>query len=378
MKKILYIITKSNWGGAQRYVFDLATNLPKNQFETIVACGGNGLLIEKLEKSGIRVIKIPYLERNINIMKEVLSLFSLWKIFKKEKPDIIHLNSSKVGGLGALAAQTYNLQLTTNNKAKIIFTAHGWPFNEDRNFLNRFIIWFLSWLTAVFSTKIIVLTKTDLASATKFLFLPDDKFRLIPNGVNKTTVTFLPREQARKELGLELEPSTALIGGITEFTKNKGVQYLIEAAKDLPESVRIAFIGDGEEKNEMETLAKKLGLKNRVHFLGFKDNAAQYLKAFDIFVFPSLKEGLPYAILEAGLAELPIATSNIGGIPDIITNEENGLLVEPKNPPELARAIKKLLENKEGREQFGQKISEKIKTEFSFARMLEKTIKLYQ
>ena len=378
MKKILYVITKSNWGGAQRYVFDLATNLPKDQFETIVACGGSGPLFQKLSENGIRTISIPHLKRNINIMKEVLSLFSLWQILKKEKPDIIHLNSSKVGGLGAIAARTYNLQLTTNNKTKIIFTAHGWPFNEDRFFLSQFIIWFLSWLTAVFSTEVIVLTKNDLASTIKFLFLPDNKFCLIPNGIDTDAISFFPQEQARKELGLELEPSAIIIGGITEFTKNKGVQYLIEAAKALPKSVRVAFISGGERKSQMEKFAKDFGVSERIHFLGFKQDAAKYLKAFDIFVFPSIKEGLPYSLLEAGLAELSIVASNVGGIPDIITNEENGLLVEPKSSHALAKAIKKLLENKEKREQFGKKISEKIKTDFSFASMLEKTIEIYK
>jgi len=378
-KKILFVITKSVWGGAQRYVFDLATNLPKDQFEVIVACGGNGPLIQKLEEKGVRIISIPHLERNINIAKEILSLFSLWRIFKKEKPDIIHLNSSKVGGLGALAARLFTLYPKPYTLyPRIIFTAHGWPFNEDRNFISRAVIWFLSWLTTVFSTKVIVLTKNDLISTIKFLFLSDNKFCLIPNGIDTDAISFLQREQARKELRLELEPSTILIGGITEFTKNKGAQYLIEAAKTLPESVRVVFIGGGEKKSQMEKLAEDLGISERVHFLGFKENATKYLKAFDIFVFPSLKEGLPYTLLEAGLAGLPTVASDVGGIPDIIQNGENGLLVQPKNPKALASAIKKLLANKEKREQFGKKISEKIKTEFSFASMLEKTMKLYQ
>jgi len=241
-----------------------------------------------------------------------------------------------------------------------------------------FIIWFLSWLTAVFSTEVIVLTKNDLASTIKFLFLPDNKFCLIPNGIDTDAISFFPQEQARKELGLELEPSAIIIGGITEFTKNKGVQYLIEAAKALPKSVRVAFISGGERKSQMEKFAKDFGVSERIHFLGFKQDAAKYLKAFDIFVFPSIKEGLPYSLLEAGLAELSIVASNVGGIPDIITNEENGLLVEPKSSHALAKAIKKLLENKEKREQFGKKISEKIKTDFSFASMLEKTIEIYK
>ncbi|OGZ97159.1 MAG: hypothetical protein A3G49_05910 [Candidatus Sungbacteria bacterium RIFCSPLOWO2_12_FULL_41_11] len=423
-KKILYIITKSNWGGAQHYVFDLAVNLPRDEFEAIVACGGSGSLFQKLSENGIRTISIPHLERNINIMKEVLSLFSLWQIFKKEKPDIIHLNSSKVGGLGALAARIYNLPFGSAQgeqpkgyklKAKIIFTAHGWPFNENRFFLSRFIIWVLSWLTVIFSHRVIVLTQRDLDSTMNFILTALDKFHLIPNGinpvrsrtesdfsrkskdetnirifsslnkdvistsngVNEKTAALLERETAKKELGLNLKPTITLLGCITEFTKNKGIRYLIESVKELPNTVHLTLIGGGEERGQMEKFAKDLEVSKRIHFLGFKDGAAKYLKAFDIFVFPSIKEGLPYALLEAGIAELPIIATNVGGIPDIIDDGENGLLVEPKNPAALAEAIKKLLENKETREQFGQKISQKIKTEFSFEKMLEKTKNLY-
>ena len=204
------------------------------------------------------------------------------------------------------------------------------------------------------------------------------KTSLTSNGVDEKHVQFLPREQALEKLGITILPTDTLIGGITEFTKNKGVQYLISAAKDLPDSVHLAFIGEGEEKGLMEKLAKNIGLENRVHFLGFKENPAQYLKAFDIFVFPSLKEGLPYAILEAGLAELPIIASNVGGIPDIITDGEDGILVPPKDVQALSEAIKKVLADKELGQRLGKNASEKIKQHFNFEKMLEKTMDIYK
>ena len=109
MKKVLFVITKSNWGGAQRYVYDLAINLPKESFEVKVALRGEGLLKQKLEENNIQTIQIPHLQRDINATRELLSFFSLIKIFNKEKPDIIHLNSSKAGGIGAAAAIVHKL-----------------------------------------------------------------------------------------------------------------------------------------------------------------------------------------------------------------------------------------------------------------------------
>src|SRR3989344_323690 len=102
-KKILFVITKSNWGGAQKYVFDLATNLPKEEFEPVVACGGGGMLAKRLRAEKIRVVEVPSLERDISFIKEIRAFFFLWKLFQKEKPDVVHLNSSKAAALGALA-----------------------------------------------------------------------------------------------------------------------------------------------------------------------------------------------------------------------------------------------------------------------------------
>ena len=104
-QKILLVITKSNWGGAQRYVYDLATNLPRDRFEVIVACGGSGTLITRLKESGVRVIPLGKLGRDISLGDDLGSFFSLLRILRTEHPDILHLNSSKAGGLGALAGR---------------------------------------------------------------------------------------------------------------------------------------------------------------------------------------------------------------------------------------------------------------------------------
>src|SRR6185437_2692500 len=104
-KKVLYVITKGNFGGAQRYVFDLATHLPKEKFEAVVVCGVGGSLIEKLRDAHIRTITISSLERNASIFSDIAAFFALWKIIRQEKPDILHLNSSKAGGLGVVAGR---------------------------------------------------------------------------------------------------------------------------------------------------------------------------------------------------------------------------------------------------------------------------------
>ena len=123
---ILYIVTKSVWGGAQKYVFDLATALPKNDFEVIVASGGNGPLKEKLLGSDITHKTVPHFTRDVGLFNDVLAFFEILSILNKTNPDIIHVSSSKAGGVAGVALLFYK------RKTKKIFTVHGWAFNEDR------------------------------------------------------------------------------------------------------------------------------------------------------------------------------------------------------------------------------------------------------
>jgi glycosyltransferase involved in cell wall biosynthesis len=130
-EKILFIITKSNFGGAQRYVFELATRLKKNGHTVAVALGGNGALKTKLEDDGIEVFSITGAQRDISITKEVQVLWNIFSIIRTYKPTVVHLNSPKIGGLGAVAARAAYF-LNRTKSGKIIYTNHGWPFSGNK------------------------------------------------------------------------------------------------------------------------------------------------------------------------------------------------------------------------------------------------------
>lgn len=341
--KVLYFITKSNWGGAQRYVYDLATNVPKD-WEPVVAVGGDGLFVKKLREKNIRVIPLPEAQRDIAIFKEIKLLINLFEIVRREKPDVLHVNSSKLAGLGSFVGFI--------TRARTIATVHGWAFNEDRNAIAKAIIYFFSWLTSVFATITITITKSDYVQG-KSMPLVGHKMQLIHNAIEQ--VNFHSREDARAKLGLKNDE--LVVGTIAELTPNKGLTYLAEVAEQIPEA-KFVVMGDGELRSELE--------KTKLKLLGFVPEANRYLRAFDVFVLPSLKEGLPYVLLEATQAGLPIVASNVGGIPDIVGTA--GLLVPPKNSDLLARAIKTSL--KETRTPNYPK--------FSFPTFLSQTYKLYK
>ncbi len=388
-KKIIYIVTKSVWGGAQRYVFDLATNLPREQFEIAVAAGNNGPLFDKLHKAGIRTIAIPGLKRDINFLNEFVPLWYLLKIFIHERPDIIHLNSSKIGGLGAVAAFIYKL-LTLNFKPLTIFTVHGWGFKEDRPWWQKTAIFSLSWLSSLFHNKIILINSADYEAAKRFI--PQKKLSLIYNGIGP--IDFLPREEVRaffaKKIGKTITPDILVMGTNAELTPNKGLEYLLAAlsksnfnshylcSTSITSTIVTYLIGEGEDKKRLQKQVSLLGLKDRVFFLGFLPDAARYLKGFDIFVLPSLKEGLPYVIMEAMAAGIPVVATNVGGIPDLIRHGENGLLVSAKDSSGMAQTILDISKDEKLRSNFSKASLKIISTKFGLKHMVQKTISIYQ
>src|SRR5579859_4547861 len=285
-KKVLFIITKSNWGGAQRYVFDLATNLPKDTFEAVVALGGTGevggaegALAQKLRESApagsIRTIFVPSFMRDISLWREWQALKELKAIIRAEQPDVVHLNSSKAGGIGALAARMVNRK--NFKKAKIIFTSHGLVWDEDRHALARALIWLASWCTFLLCDNVIVLSSDNFARAQRMPWCAQ-KIRLVYNGI--PPIVFKTREDARAELVEKFAlPNPAVwVGSVAELTWNKGLHHLVHAA-DLLKRAQLPFMvvvmGDGEEGGFLETIVEEKQLEDYVFFLGFVPQASE-------------------------------------------------------------------------------------------------------
>ena len=373
--KIGYIITRSDWGGAQRYVFDLCASLPKDQFDRFVITGGNGILIEKLRGQNIKVYILPSLERGVGLFKDLKSFWEIKKILQKERPDTVHLNSSKIGGLGALAARICKIK-------NIIFTAHGWAFNEDRIIFEKIAIKVAAWVSLILNTKIICVSKKIFNEAPKFL-ISKNKFILIYHGIK--TIEFLEKEKAQEFLISRFEEQAPLpqdafwIGTISELTKNKGIEFALRAIAQLKNlNLHFIIIGEGELKNHLKKLAEDLGIENHIHFCGAIDNASKHLKAFDIFSLTSTTEALGYVLMEAGLAEIPVIASDVGGIPEIIEHYQTGVLIASENPDSIAQAIDKLLKDAPLRITLAQNLKEKVLTKFSFEKMIRETLRLYK
>jgi len=311
-RKILYCVTKANFGGAQRYVFDLATHLPKEEFDAAVAYGERGMLEEKLRDAGIRTTLLSTLSRDISLGRDIRSFFSLLRLFKKERPDIVHLNSSKAAALGACAARLAGVP-------RIVVTIHGWPFLEKRALPWRMFVTLASFVTALLAHTVIVVSKHDLRLALRMPRI-GRKTVHIYNGI-------APLRLGSGERIRQVFPAGArIIGTVGELTPNKNQSALIARALQEPD-ICVAIVGEGELRGTLARSIEANRLGGRVKLFGFMP-AEDVLRGFDVFALPSQKEGLPYVLIEAKRAGLPIEANRVGGVGEILDGDPEEFTLE--------------------------------------------------
>lgn len=334
-KKILFVITKSNWGGAQRYVFDLATALSRT-YSVAVALGGDGRLRTLLEAQSIPVFRIAHLLRDVSLASEIHAFLSLYKVIKYEKPDVLHLNSSKVGILGGIAGRLAGVP-------SIVFTAHAWAWNEKRPIVSRIGIALLHWVTVLLSHRTITVSHAVYDQMARF---PGTKKRMRVVHLGITPLPRIDAEQARAQC-LTREPALQALTHlpwfvtIGELHPIKGHIFVLKALELLKKegyACVYILIGDGEQYPVLQDYVTSHNLSDTVFFLGHIQDAAVLLSTFDLFILPSLSEAFGYVLLEAGAAEVPILASAVGGIPEIIGGGM-GTLVPPQDPVSIADAL---------------------------------------
>ncbi len=386
-KKVLILITKSNWGGAQRYVYDIATNISKEAYYTEVMAGSEGILIEKLKEANILASGTLSMGRDINLLQDIKAFFELISILRKKKPDILHLNSSKIGGLGALAGKLTGVP-------KVIFTSHGWAFNENRSLISRMMISFLHWITIVLADQTIAVSENLKSQMTSWPRI-SGKIHVIHNAIKVEPV--FSRVNALQEFARLNPPlqqkfavfdpkKTLIIGSVGELHHIKGYEYTLQAIRDIVSDQKEAgstfnilyiIIGTGEEKEKIEKMIVNFNLSENVILLGHIKDAYLYLKSFDLFLLPSLSESFGYVLLEAGLAGLPVVATAVGGIPEIIDDMKSGILIQAKKSEEIKNSIEFYLSHKKTRKEHAKALHDKLLKDFSMEKMIAQTSELY-
>jgi len=361
---VCHIITGDLWAGAESQAYALIVGLSKAKGISLnVVTFNNGILVEKLIAIGIRVDVIP--EKSNNLLKIV---WHVYKILKSTETNILHTHGYKETFLGGLAARLCNIK-------SIVRTHHGKGVMEAR-VKHRFI----EKLNRFFFIDSVIAVSEDLKA-----FLMSKKFkesiiRVIHNGIIANEVK--PYREARyvKE-ELNIYDNAIVIGTMGRMVRIKGHKYFLEGAKEiLKKNENVVFIiaGDGPLMNEVEKDVNYLGISKKVKLLGFRNDAYDIINICDIFALTSLHEGIPMVLLEAMYLGKAIVATRVGGIPEIISDHRNGLLIPAMDSKKFAAACLELIENRALREKIAANAKRDIETKYKNDHVVDKVEKLYR
>jgi len=382
-KRVLFIITQSEMGGVQRFLYNLIPRLDQEKYQTLVAIGsdGDGEFLKALTEKNVSRAYLSNLKRDSSPWHDIQATFEIRKLIKKFQPHILFLNSSKAGFLGSLAT-IFPFKLKTENyKLKTIYRIGGWTFNDPWPKWKKRLWIFLERISARWKDVIIVNNRHDFQQAQQLKIKPREKLALVHNGIDAYRDDFLPPEEARLKLFEKISRYSGkifqvktVIGAIANFYPAKGLADLVAVAEEFKDDQSLVFlvIGEGQEREKLETLIKAKELDKKILLLGRIPDAYRFLPAFDIFILPSLKEGFPWSVLEAMSAKIPVIATKVGAIPEIIEDEKSGLLVDPASPKQIAQKIKRVIADDRLRQELAIHGHQVILFKFSLDKMVKK------
>lgn len=341
-----------------------------------ICCNMNGadkeLYKQDCEKYGIEAVHIDFDRNPLSSINYSEAKKQLNELMQKRRFDIIHCNTPIGGVLGRLCGKKYGIKT-------VIYQAHGFHFWTGAPKKNWLIYYPVENYLARYTDILITINKEDYKRAQNFHLKKGGKIYYV-HGVGVDCKRFLnsgenKRSEIRNSLGLKADD--ILLLSVGELNENKNHAEVIRAISKCDNTdLHYAVAGKGDIKASLESLAKELNLEQRVHFLGFIDNMPDHYKAADLFVFPSKREGLPSAVMEAMASGLPCLVSNIRGCNDLI-DENGGLLFDPSNDRDLSDKIEIMLSKKDSWAELGEYNKEKVLS-FGFDNAVAELTEIYK
>lgn len=381
--KVLRVIARLNVGGPARHVVLLDSGLRERGYETLLVHGSVGSGEASLEhlaaERGLPVSKLPELGPRIAALDDLRALIKLVRLTLREQPDIIHTHTAKAGTLGRVAAFLYNTTRPRARRALVVHTFHGNVLSGYFGSTTSALVRGAERTLAAITDCIVTLSPLQREEiVTRFRVAPADRVAVVPLGLDLDRLLALPpldkRSRAQAHDGV-------VIGFVGRFVPIKNLPLLVSAfagcARDVP-GVTLVLAGDGPSRPDVERAVREAGIADRVRFAGWTEDLTTIYATMDVCALSSTNEGTPVALIEAMAAGRAVVATAVGGVPDLVDPEVNGLLVPSNDREALTQALVRLARSPEDRVRFGAAAREAVARRFSPDRLANDIDELYR
>jgi glycosyltransferase involved in cell wall biosynthesis len=376
--KLAQVITRLDWGGAPDIVEIICGRLDLTIYDVTLIYGFTRYPSDKTRKflsSFVgKVILVPYLKRGVSFLDDLGALIKLYSIFRREKFDIVHTHTAKAGFIGRIAARLAGTRL-------VIHTPHGHDFYGYFGCLGSWFIIMSERIAALFADKILVFTDIEKADMLKYRICPFEKLGVIKSGIDFSVFDNPDVDITKKKSEFSIGPDDYAVGMACRLESVKGCEYFIDAAKIVLNSIpntKFLIIGDGSLRSSLMKRTRRLGMKDKIIFTGWREDMPRIIPILDILVLASLNEAVGRVLLEAGAAGKPTVATVVGGIPEIIKDGQTGILVPSGDPERIAGAVIYLLRDAEKRCVMGCAAKEWVKENFNGEKMMNEICDIYR
>jgi glycosyltransferase involved in cell wall biosynthesis len=374
--RIINVITRLNIGGASPPVISQAAALKARGHESLLVCGTpqphEGSMEDDARAEGADVQRIASLRRNPHGVDDPRAFAALTALFRQWRPDVVSTHMSKAGAIGRVAARLAGVPV-------VVHTYHGKGFHVFSSGAKERVALGMERVLARLSSANVVVSEKQKQEFTTLGITPE-RLAVIRYGLDLDKFAVASPADLHAELGLSR--SVPLVGVIARLVQIKGQDVLLRAAASLRErhpDAHYVIAGDGEARAVYEILTRELQMMDRVHFLGWRRDVPALLKTLSVVVLPTVLdfEGTPLAVIEAMAAGRPVVATDVGGVAEVVRNGETGLLVPPRDPSALARAIGDQLVNSAAAGRMAARGREFVSSQYRKERMIDETERLF-
>ncbi len=384
--KVVRIIARLNVGGPARHVVLLDRGLRARGYDTLLVHGsidpGEASLEHLAQTSGLRTLKIPDLGRSISPLSDIRAFLQVTRTIFREAPDVVHTHTAKAGTLGRLAALAFNATRSRRRRCVLVHTFHGHVlsgyFGRVGNVLARLIE---RTLGAATDRTVAISPRQRRELVDRFRVASDARTVVVPLGLDLGPLLEQTADAPNLRRELQIGDEDIVVGYVGRFVPIKNIALLVRAFADaslLQKDMWLLLAGDGPLRTELESLADRCGIKDRVRFLGWTENLGALYATLDVCALSSLNEGTPVAIIEAMAASKAVVATAVGGVADVVDEGRTGLLVESGDADALAAALRRLAADPAERLALGVAARREVAQRFSSERLVDDIDHLYQ